>query len=337
MNPLEADKISLIDKMANQPILVIGDMIADIYLYGTISRISREAPVLILEQPTERVVAGGAANVINNAATLGGKVYAAGLLGDDSGARGLEKLLSERGVDTTGFVKEAGRPTISKTRVVAGGRTTVSQQIVRVDRESKEPMTAESEAKLSQYLAETLPKVKGVVLSDYGSGTITDGLLQQITDYCRAHAIPTMVDSRFDILRFKNVDYIKQNDAELAAAVQRDLHDEETFLAAGRELMEKLNAKAALITQGEDGMTLFEQGGKATHIPVTDKSEVYDVSGAGDTCVATVILGVAAGIDPVAASWLSNEASGIAVRKQGTAVVYADELRARVRYLEKTK
>lgn len=326
MEPLEA-----IDRMAGQPVLVIGDMIADIYLYGNISRISREAPVLVLEQERERVVAGGAANVINNAAALGGRVYAAGLVGDDRGADGLSEILTGRGVDVGGLVRDAGRPTISKTRIVAGGRTTVSQQIVRVDKESREPVPPLCERKLEEYLARTLPKVKGAVISDYGSGTVTDGLLAQIVGYCRAHGVPAIVDSRYDILRFRSVDYIKQNDAELAAAVGRTIEDEGALIAAGRELLARMEAKGALITRGEDGMTLFQSDGTVTNIPVTDKSEVYDVSGAGDTCVAAVILGLAAGVDPVLASRLSNEASSIAVRKMGTAVVSADELRSRFR------
>lgn len=322
--------LDVIDKIQNQPILVIGDMIADIYLQGTISRISREAPVLVLEQASQRVVAGGAANVVNNSATLGGKVYAAGLLGQDSGAKGLMDILTSRGVDIGGFVQDAERPTISKTRVIAGGRTTVSQQVVRIDNESHEPMTPEQEQQLSQYLADTLPKVKGVVLSDYGSGTITDSLLQQILSYCQANHIPTIVDSRYDILRFKDVAYVKQNDAELAAAVGRDLHTEEDIIAAGKELLDRQQAEGVLITRGEDGMTLFQADGTITNIPVADKSEVYDVSGAGDTCVATVILALAAGVEPTTAARLSNIAAGIAVRKMGTSVVTADELRNRI-------
>lgn len=380
--PLEA-----IEKLKNQPVLVLGDMIADIYLYGTIARISREAPVLVLEQASEKIVAGGAANVINNGATLGGRIFAAGLVGDDSAAKGLANILQEKGVDVTGFMRDANRATISKTRIVAGGRTTVSQQIVRVDKEPKEPMQPEQEQKLEKYLEQVLPKVKGVVLSDYGSGTITDKLLRQIFDYCHAHNIPTIVDSRYDILRFKSVDYIKQNDAELAAAIKRELATEDELVLGGCELLTKMEAKGALITRGEDGMSLFQilshhkaaeyvsahqadgqsiaaatgeglvvkaaanmQTGKlvarqmlmsyhgwdilVSHIPVTDKSEVYDVSGAGDTCVATVILGLAAGIEPLLASQLSNEASGIAVRKMGTAVVYAKELQERFRQLD---
>ena len=381
MTPLEA-----IEKLSGQPVLVLGDMIADIYLYGTIARISREAPVLVLEQSTEKIVAGGAANVINNGATLGGRIFAAGLVGDDNAAKGLSGILQEKSVDVSGFIKDANRSTISKTRIVAGGRTTVSQQIVRVDKESKEPMGKAQEQQLEEYLKQVLPQVKGVVLSDYGSGTITDKLLGQIFAYCQEHNIPTIVDSRYDILRFKTVDYIKQNDAELSAAIGRDLATEEELVQGGCELLVKMSAKGALITRGEDGMSLFQiispqeaadylksqevsgsgeagqfregltvklvvkrQTGRlsvvqelisyqdrdilVSHIPVTDKSEVYDVSGAGDTCVATVILGLAAVLEPLLACQLSNEASGIAVRKMGTSVVYAQELEARFRQL----
>ncbi len=319
--------LNVIDKMHGSEVLVIGDMIADIYLEGTISRISREAPVLVLEQAAEKVVAGGAANVVNNAATLGGNVHAAGLLGDDSGAKGLTEILKGRGVDVAGFIKDTSRDTISKTRVIAGGRTTVSQQIVRIDKESKEPMSSEHESVMSRYLAEVLPKVKGVVLSDYGSGTITEKLKNQIFDYCHQNDIPTIVDSRYDILRFKTVDFIKQNDAELANAVGRTLHNEEELVAAGKELLKNLEAKGALITRGEQGMTLFMADGSVEHIPVSDKSEVFDVSGAGDTCVATVILALAAGVEPLTAATLSNIASGIAVRKMGTSTVSAQELK----------
>lgn len=318
--------LQTIEKMQGREVLIIGDMIADIYLDCSISRISREAPVLVLEQAEERVVAGGAANVVNNAATLGGIVHAAGLLGDDSGAEGLTEILSGRGVDVAGFVRDGARNTISKTRVIAGGRTTVSQQIVRIDKDFKAPMGHEQEEMLAEYLAKTLPRVKGVVLSDYGSGTITDRLLEQIFDYCHNNNIPTIVDSRYDIWRFATVDYIKQNDAELAAAVRKTIRTEAELVAAGMELLERMKAKGVLITRGEEGMTLFQEDGSVHNIPVSDKSEVFDVSGAGDTCVATVILALAAGVDILTAATLSNIASGIAVRKMGTAVVTTREL-----------
>lgn len=327
---MKQDLIDSLDQIKGQRILVLGDMIADIYLEGIISRISREAPVLVLEQADEHIVAGGAANVVNNAATLGGQVFAVGLVGLDNGAKGLKAILDGNGANTNGLFCDEKRPTIAKTRIIAGGRATVSQQIVRLDKSSKEPMTPAFESQLLQYLEQTLPHISGVVLSDYGCGTITEKIKKWLLDWCRKHEIPSIVDSRYDILRFRGVDYIKQNDAELAAAVGRTLASSDDLYDAGQQLLHDMDARGVLITRGEKGMVLFEADGAIHDIPVSDKSEVYDVSGAGDTCVATVILALAAGIEPAQAAELSNIASGIAVRKLGTATVSAEELRAAV-------
>lgn len=321
----------IIEEIQGRNILVIGDMVADIYLDGRISRISREAPVLVLEQAGEKVVAGGAANVVNNVATLGGNVFAVGLLGLDNAAKGLKAALEASGANTTGLFCDEKRPTISKTRVIAGGRATVSQQIVRIDKESKAPMPPAFEAELMQYLKQLLPSVQGVVISDYGSGTVTPKIQQQLIHWCRHHGIPSIVDSRYDIHQFRNIGYVKQNDAELAAAVGRELSTEEDIFEAGQQLLQELSADGVLVTRGEDGMVLIEQDGAIHNIPVSDKSEVFDVSGAGDTCVATVILALAAGVEPSTAAELSNIASGIAVRKLGTATVSAEELRRAVK------
>ena len=321
----------VIEEIQGRNILVIGDMVADIYLDGRISRISREAPVLVLEQAGEKVVAGGAANVVNNVATLGGNVFAVGLLGLDNAAKGLKAALEANGANTTGLFCDEKRPTISKTRVIAGGRATVSQQIVRIDKESKAPMPPAFEAELMQYLKQLLPHVHGVVISDYGSGTVTPKIQQQLIHWCRHHGIPSIVDSRYDIHQFRNIGYVKQNDAELAAAVGRELSTEEDIFEAGQQLLQELSADGILVTRGEDGMVLLERDGAIHNIPVSDKSEVFDVSGAGDTCVATVILALAAGVEPSTAAELSNFASGIAVRKLGTATVSAAELRRAVK------
>ena len=301
MNALQQEYHDALSGMQGRDILVIGDMVADIYLDGRISRISREAPVLVLEQAGEKVVAGGAANVVNNIATLGGKVHAVGLVGRDKSADGLRAILAKNGADVRGLIADDSRPTISKTRIIAGGRATVSQQIVRIDRESKAPMAPAVEAELRAYIKSILPTVEGVVISDYGSGTVTEGLQSLLIDYCQAKGIPSIVDSRYAVRRFHGIGYVKQNDAEIAAA------------------------KGVLVTRGELGMVLVEHG--AVHeIPVSDKSEVFDVSGAGDTCVAAVILALAAGVAPATAARLSNIASGIAVRKLGTSTVSVREL-----------
>lgn len=325
MKALQQEYNKALSGMQGRDILVIGDMVADIYLDGRISRISREAPVLVLEQTGEKVVAGGAANVVNNIATLGGKVHAVGLVGRDKSADGLREILAANGADVRGLIADDSRPTISKTRIIAGGRATVSQQIVRIDRESKAPMAPAVEAELRAYIKSILPTVEGVVISDYGSGTVTEGLQSLLIDYCQAKGIPSIVDSRYAVRRFHGIGYVKQNDAEIAAAMGRNLDTTEDIVAAAEELRQELAAKGVLVTRGELGMVLVERG--AVHeIPVSDKSEVFDVSGAGDTCVAAVILALAAGIAPATAARLSNIASGIAVRKLGTSTVSVREL-----------
>ncbi len=322
MKALQQEYHDALSSMQGRDILVIGDMVADIYLDG---RISREAPVLVLEQAGKKVVAGGAANVVNNIATLGGKVHAVGLVGRDKSADGLRAILAKNGADVRGLIADDSRPTISKTRIIAGGRATVSQQIVRIDRESKAPMAPAVEAELRAYIESVLPTVEGVVISDYGSGTVTEGLQSLLINYCRAHDIPSIVDSRYAVRRFHGIGYVKQNDAEIAAAMGRELVTTEDIVRAAEELRQELAAKGVLVTRGELGMVLVEHG--AVHeIPVSDKSEVFDVSGAGDTCVATVILALAAGVAPATAARLSNIASGIAVRKLGTSTVSVREL-----------
>ena len=318
--------ISIANKMHGKKVLVIGDIVADVYVDGRISRISREAPVLILEKAGEKVVAGGAANVIANAATLGAEVFAVGVIGDDDHAESLRKIFKELDVHIEGLVRDKSRPTISKTRIIAGGRATVSQQIVRIDSESKEPLSKKVEAELIAKIDKILPKVDGVIMSDYGSGTITANARKLITRYAGKHKLPSIVDSRYNIGDFEGVGFIKQNDSELGAFVGHPLNDVTDLIDAGAKILAKLNVNGVLITRGEMGMTLFERNGAAHHIPVSDMSEVYDVSGAGDTCVAAFLLALTAGAQPSVAAKISNYAAGLAVRKMGTSTVSATEL-----------
>lgn len=322
--------ISITNKVPEKSILVIGDMVADVYVDGRISRISREAPVLILEKAGEKVVAGGAANVVANAATLGAQVYAVGVIGDDAYAESLRDTLKNFGVHIEGLVRDKSRPTISKTRIIAGGRATVSQQIVRIDSESKEPLSKKVEAELLTKIDKILPKVDGIIMSDYGSGTITNNARKLITRYALKRKLPSIVDSRYNIGDFTGVGYIKQNDSELGAFVGHQLNDVTDLIEAGTQLLTKLNVDGALITRGDKGMSLFERNGATHHIPVSDMSEVFDVSGAGDTCVAAFLLSLTAGAQPVLAAKIANIASGIAVRKLGTSTVSANELIAKL-------
>ncbi len=321
-------KISgILEAMRGKRIVIFGDMIADVYLTGKISRISREAPVLVLEHQAERVVPGGASNVVHNVATLGGKAAAVGVVGEDKAAGGLREILSGKGVEVSGLVTDAARPTTAKTRVIAGGRATVSQQIVRIDKEDRSTLSPEIFAKLRECVLAAVETADGAVLSDYGGAVISDGLAREVLEACRKRGVPTIVDSRYSIRRFAGVDYVKQNDAELSDAMGKELIDETSLRAAGEALRAELSAKGVLVTRGEKGMTLCLEDGRAVDIPVVDKSEVFDVSGAGDTCVAAFILAIAAGASPEDAARLSNVASGIAVRKMGTATVSAEELR----------
>lgn len=318
--------LQIVTKMQDKKIMLIGDMIADVYLEGRISRISREAPVLILEHTAENVVPGGAANAVHNTATLGGKVYAVGILGNDFPGQELTRILGSKGVVTAGFIQDSSRPTITKTRVMAGGQATVRQQVVRIDRENKTELTPEIEKQMIDYIQQTIPEMDAVVLSDYGGATVTQTVVQAAIEACQLHGKPSIVDSRYKVMVYKGITLVKQNESEAAAAVGLKALDEKSLLEAGKSILADLQAEAVLITQGPDGMTLFERSGKVTHIPVTNVSEVYDVTGAGDTVVAAMILAVAAGAAYEEAACLANFAAGIVVKKPGTATATPKEL-----------
>ena len=317
----------LINKLKNINILIIGDMVADVYLKGNISRVSREAPVLVLEHAGEKVVPGGAANVVHNVATLGGQAFAVGLIGNDKAGSGLRDILNDKNVETTGLIVEENRPTITKTRIIAGGSATVSQQIVRIDQEMKSPILSQTEKNLINILNQVIDKIDAVVLSDYGSGMLSDKIRSFIIESCQEKNIKTIVDSRYDILKFEGVSFVKQNEAEAAKAVGFELTSEDAVVTAGKILLEKLQAEGIIISRGEQGMSLIQDNGEIHHIPVVDKSEVFDVSGAGDTAVAAFILAIASGAKPVEATKIANFAAGIAVRKLGTATVSNEELK----------
>ena len=320
------NKINSLKKFNKINILIIGDMVADVYLKGNISRVSREAPVLVLEHAGEKVVPGGAANVVHNVATLGGQAFAVGLIGNDKAGSGLRDILNDKNVETKGLIVEENRPTITKTRIIAGGSATVSQQIVRIDQEVKASILKQSEESFINILKQVIDKIDAVVLSDYGSGMLSDKIRSFIIESCQEKNIKTIVDSRYDILKFNGVSFVKQNEAEAAKAVGFELTSEDAVVTAGKILLEKLQAEGIIISRGEQGMSLIQDNGEIHHIPVVDKSEVFDVSGAGDTAVAAFILAIASGAKPVEATKIANFAAGIAVRKLGTATVSNEEL-----------
>jgi rfaE bifunctional protein kinase chain/domain len=311
--------------------MVIGDMVADIYLEGKISRISREAPVLVLEHNGETVVPGGAANAVHNAATLGGTVFAVGVIGDDAAGRETRRHPGRQRGSHRRLDSRSRRPTITKTRVMAGGLATVRQQIVRIDREAKDSLSAAVEDRLLGYIKTNIDAMAAVVMSDYGSITLSPAVRDMVIAACRRRGIPCIVDSRYNILAFKGATVVKQNEAEVAAALgYKTLDTIEALEEAGRRMQETMAAAAILLTRGPEGMSLFEAGGKVTHIPVSNASEVFDVTGAGDTAVVTAALALAAGASFAEAARLANFAAGIVVKKPGTATTTTAELREAV-------
>lgn len=315
-----------IEKFTEQDVVVFGDMLADIYLDGQIARISREAPVFVLEQEKEIMVPGGAANTVNNIASLGGKAVAVGVIGDDRVGDDLLALLQKENIVVEGLVRDCDRPTISKTRITAGGEATVRQQVVRIDREKKASLSETVNDELVTVLKKTLFGKAALVISDYGSNTVSEAARQTALGFCRENQIPCIVDSRYDILEFKGVTLVKQNTAETAAAVGYHLDDQAAVERAGRDLLQKIEAESVLITRGPEGMSLFLKNGDVHHIPVTNRSEVFDVTGAGDTVVATMALALAAGAPILEAAIIANYAAGIVVRKLGTATTSPEEL-----------
>lgn len=327
---MQAALLKLVDNLSGHRVMVIGDMVADVYLEGKISRISREAPVLVLEHSGETVVPGGAANAVHNAATLGGDVFAVGVVGDDAAGRELAAILADKRVHTAGLIVDPTRPTITKTRVMAGGLATVRQQVVRIDREAKDSMGPTVEKSISDYIEANIDAMSAVVMSDYGSITLSPAVRGLVLAACRRLGIPCIVDSRYNILAFAGATVVKQNEAEVAAALGYKSLDGETLIEAGQKMLTAMAADAILLTRGPDGMSLFEAGGKVTHIPVTNVSEVFDVTGAGDTAVVTAALALAAGAAYVEAARLANFAAGVVVRKPGTATTTTAELREAV-------
>jgi D-glycero-beta-D-manno-heptose-7-phosphate kinase len=315
-----------IPQFNKQKIMVIGDLIADVYLEGKISRISREAPVLILREREQHTVPGGAANAVHNVQSLGGQVCMVGIIGRDADGEKLRHVLSECGIGVTGVFIDETRPTTTKTRIMAGGQATVKQQVVRIDRESDEKLAQQYENKIIQYIQDHWHNIDGVILSDYGYGVITPKVIQTVVELQSKAKKKVSVDSRYSLLSYQGVTIATPNEAEAGEVYGMEIVNKETLEYVGSKLLTDMNADAILVTRGGEGMTLFEKEGKITYIPVTNKHEVFDVTGAGDTVVACLTLALSAGAPSVEAAALSNYAAGLVVRKQGTATVSQQEL-----------
>lgn len=305
-------------------VLVVGDLVADHYIYGQTDRVSREAPVLIVRYESAEVKLGGGANAAANARSLGGQVTAVGVLGRDEMGRALRQLFKSAGIRLRAATA-AGVQTETKTRILAGGASTTRQQMLRLDRGNVGPLPIRARVELGRLIAEAARSVDAVVVSDYGAGAVPEearALFRQLS----ADGLPVCVDSRYGLRSFTGVTVCKPNEPELQALVGRPVSTEKELLEAGREAVKLLACQALVVTRGRNGMAVFDARGGVELIPVHGAEEAVDVTGAGDTVVAAFALGMAAGAGPVDAARIANVAGAIAVQKPGTATVSRAEL-----------
>jgi D-glycero-beta-D-manno-heptose-7-phosphate kinase len=312
---------AIVRRFAGRRVAVLGDCMVDRYLWGRVERISPEAPVPVVEVERESDTLGGAGNVAANLRALGGEPVLLGVLGEDADGRRLREALAAHGVGLDGLVSDPDRPTTVKTRVVAH-----AQQVVRVDRESRADVDGAALAELRAVIARELPRCAGLVVSDYGKGVVHPGTLGPALEAARAAGIPVGVDPKEShIDAYRGVSILTPNQYEAGWAQGRRVTDEASLMEVGWGLQQRLDAAAVLVTRGAGGMSLFERGGRYTHLPTVAR-EVYDVTGAGDTVVSVVALALAAGADFPSACLLANHAAGIVIREVGTATCSCEQL-----------
>ena len=319
------------DALARVPgkrVVVVGDLIADEYLYGKPARISREAPVLILRFTDREVRLGGAANAAHNVHALGATVLPVGLLGQDAAGDEVQALFRQAGMSTEGISSEPGRPTPVKTRIMAGGYQSTRQQVVRLDREPDGGISGAAEARLIERLRSIGATADGFLVSDYGYGTVTPRVYETVLELGHGRQVPVSVDSRYELPRFKGATAATPNEPEVEALTGEELTGEAAVEKAGRAVIERLDARLLLLTRGSRGMALFEREGPVTFMPILGSDEIADVTGAGDTVISTFTVALAARATPGEAAWLANVAGGVVVMKRGTATVTVPELLA---------
>ena len=312
-----------IGRFAGRRLLVLGDVMLDHYLWGRCERISPEAPVPVVDVQRESSSLGGAGNVAANLAALGAEPVLVGVMGDDPHAQQMLDAFAERGVSTRALVRDPGRPTTFKTRILAQ-----HQQVVRADWESRAEVDGPALRDVLDALTREIPRCEALVISDYGKGVVTRPVLELAMKLAREHKVPVAVDPKEShIDAYRGVSILTPNQLEAGYVMGRRIVDEASLMAVGWGLQERLDAECALITRGADGMSLFEKGGRYTHLPTVAR-EVFDVTGAGDTVVSVVALSLAAGSGYPEACYLANHAAGVVLREVGTASCSPGQLRA---------
>ena len=327
-HPKESGRLrKIIEAFPKVTITVLGDLVADEFVFGEISRVSREAPVLILKHRERTVVPGGAANAVNNLADLGVNVLPVGVLGDDEPGRLLLKYFRHKRIATSGVLKDKTYATVTKTRILAGMTHTSRQQVVRVDREPDQAPNRHLTRELFLAAREYVRVSDALLVSDYGYGAATPALVSALSERGRRRSVPTVVDSRYRLLEYSGVTAATPNEPEVEAALGvRVGHDWERVASAGKQIVEHMKLKSLVITRGRDGMVAFDHGHKPVDIPIFGSDEVADVTGAGDTVIAAFTAAMAAGASTEEAAQLANYAGGIVVMKRGTATVSQQEL-----------
>jgi rfaE bifunctional protein kinase chain/domain len=315
---------AIMDNFPRSRVLVVGDIMADHFIWGKVSRISPEAPVPVVEVKKDHFTLGGCANVLNNIFAMGGRVHLAGVVGSDETGRRLLSEFRSRGLDTGGIVVESGRPTTLKTRIVAHG-----QQVVRFDREERKPVQAKSVRNILSYIESLRDDLGALVVSDYSKGVVTRPLLDGIRKVIAGRPIFTCVDPKQrDFSVYQGFDIVTPNHHEAGYAAGEEMQNGQDHIRVGMKLLQQYDFKALLMTRGEEGMSLFERDGRMRHTAFpAEAREVFDVTGAGDTVIGVLALSMAAGASFREAAYLANHAAGIVVGKAGTATVTREELK----------
>jgi rfaE bifunctional protein kinase chain/domain len=311
----------LMDKFKRTSLLVVGDVMIDEFIWGTVSRISPEAPVPVVAVAREDLLLGGAANVVHNVHSLGGHVLLAGVIGNDRMGERVKELLLKEKIDRDGLITEPDRPTTVKTRIIAH-----SQQVVRYDREYKRPISIQSQEKICRYVESHWNAVDGIIISDYGKGLLCPALMNLIMEKRKNDGKIVAVDPKMNNFPlYRGVTIVTPNRLEAEAAAGIQITDEKSLTKVGKALLDRFSCEAVLITRGEEGMVLFDRSGSVITVPTVAK-EVYDVTGAGDTVISTLTLSLASGSSYAEAAVVANYAAGIVVGKVGTATVSREEL-----------
>jgi rfaE bifunctional protein kinase chain/domain len=311
-----------IDQFKQIRVLVIGDLMIDEYLWGNVDRISPEAPVPVVAIETESQTLGGAGNVINNLTAMGATFFAIGTAGTGKAGLMIFEKLTELGVETDGIVSEPDRPTTRKTRVIAS-----NQQVLRIDKEIKKQITASTLEKLMAIIENKMGDVDVIIISDYDKGLVTKELVARTVALAKTHGVLTLADPKsLNFSKYAEISVLTPNKKEAGLAVNMDILTEQDLFSAGEKIMDQAGLEKLLITCGKDGMALFEKGGPP-HVIASKARQVFDVSGAGDTVISLLGLGLAAGLSFHNAAMVANAAAGIVVAKVGTATTSIQELR----------